>query len=426
MTTIKKIPLSIAIIISINIVIGGGFFISANSIFKTSGLLAPLTWIICGLLLLPLVSVLASLSRLYPTAGGMYVYSKKNLGDFWGFISGWGYFIGTVAGNAMILHAFSSLSRNMGFVLPMSQIAFDITLTILFTGLNLLNITIFEKMHIGFTILKMIPIGLVFVSMFFLFDFGNLQAAPIQTSGLLESMPIVLFAYIGIEACCAIAHQIKGGERNSAKAMLISLGIIVAIYSIVQFGLLGIVGTQSANPFFDIIPKFTQNKTIISLSNSIIKISILSSYLGGFYGMFYANSWNLFAIAKEKKILFSNHLIKLNKHNTPWISVFFQGTLIVLLLLVSSNSIETLMTMSGFGVVIAYILSTITYLFINKGKNRLIGILALAGCAALLVLCINDLANDGLEYLLPFLGILLSGVILHKIQDLKFISPLRG
>jgi len=425
MTQTRKIPLFIAILVSINIVIGGGFFLSASKIAKSSGLLAPLTWILCGLLLLPLVKVLAHLSGRYPTAGGIYVYSRENLGEFWGFVSGWCYFVGTLAGNAMILHAFSSTVAQLGLPLPfasffspqVSQFLLDLIFIAIFTVINLFNIAIFEKMNIAFTILKTIPIGLVLVAMFFFFDKKNLLAAQVQPLGLLESMPTVLFAYLGIEACCSIAHQIKDGQKNAARAMLISLGVIVAIYSIVQFGILGILGTQTTNPFFEIIPHITQNPFAIKWGNLVIKLAILSSFLGGFYGMYYANSWNLYALAKERKLLFAGSLTKLNKYNTPWVSILVQGGIVVFLLFLAFNSFTSLMTMSGFGVVIAYILSAITYFYAGppeKTSRILIGTLALVGCAALLILCIHDLASDGIAYLLPFIGILFSGLVLYK------------
>jgi len=422
-TQTKKIPLLIAIFMSINIVVGGGFFISAEKLFQTTGALAPLGWIFCGLLLLPLVMVLAKLSNTYPRAGGLYVYSKEKLGEFWGYMSGWGYFVGTLAGNAAILLAFSSLVKEMGFVLPFTQylspltseLIFNLFFLILFTGLNLLNITILEKLHAGFTILKLIPIGLVLVSIFFLFDFRNVAAAPIKPFGLIESMPTFLFAYLGIEACCSISHQIQDGKRNSAKAMLIALSIIIGAYAITQFGLLGIVGTNSVgNPFFNIIPRFTSNPFAIYWGNMIVTLAILSSYLGGFYGMYYANSWNLFAIAKEKKIVGHSLFTKLNKYKTPWVAILAQGLLVLLLVYVSQTNMTTLLTMSGFGVVIAYTLSVFSYMKLRQHMSIIIGILALIGSLALLTLCINDLFTDGLQYLLPFLGILLVGVVLYR------------
>ena len=239
-----------------------------------------------------------------------------------------------------------------------------------------------------------------------------------KPTGLLTSMPIVLFAYLGIEACCAMSHAIENGKRNAARAMLVSLGIIIAIYSITQFGLLGIVGVNSKNPFLEIIPKLTANARIIYFGNTLIKFAILSSYLGGFYGMYYANSWNLYALAKEKTLLFSEKLSVLNRYNTPWTCIIAQGIIAILLLIISSKSDLTLMIMSGFGVVIAYILSTITYFFVTKKtkRNLFIGTMSLVGCSALLILCFNDLAAAGLRYLLPFIALLLSGTVFYQIK----------
>ena len=419
MTSAKKIPLWLAIIININIVVGGGFFISASNIFETTGLLASFPWIICGILLLPLVKILSKLSNIYPEAGGIYVYSKNQLGNFWGFISGWGYFIGTVAGNAMILHAFSSLAQEMS-LLKVSPLFTDITFAIIFTFLNLMNVTILERMHILFSILKIIPIALAIISFPFLFNMPNIINTPIKPFGLISSMPIALFAYIGIEACCAITHEIKNGKVNASKAMLSSLGIIMFIYAITQLSLLGIFGIQNnVNPFFNIVPQFTTNPTAILFGNLIVKLAILSSYLGGFYGMFYANSWNLYAIAKERKILFSDSLTKLNKHQTPWTCVIAQGMLVILFFIFSYTSITTLMTMSGFGVVIAYILSTTSYLKLaKKNISEIITvILSILGCLTLLAFCINDLINDGIQYLIPFLGVFLFGFLIYKRKD---------
>ena len=145
MNKTKQISLPIAIFMSINIVVGGGFFLSASNVFQSSGKLAPLGWLLCGALLVPLVLVLSNLSKLYPRAGGLYVYSREQLGEFPGFLSGWGYFVGTLAGNAMILHAFSSLAKKMGFYIPLlpnlsplaSHLIFDVFFLILFTVITL-------------------------------------------------------------------------------------------------------------------------------------------------------------------------------------------------------------------------------------------------------------------------------------------------
>ena len=127
------IPLWVAIAININIVIGCAFFLSAPTLVNSLGIFAPFAWLMCGLILIPLIMVLAQLALTYPRAGGLYVYSTQSLGSFWGFVSGWGYFIGTSAANAAVIHAFSqALQKNMN----LGGLYFDGALIIFFALLN--------------------------------------------------------------------------------------------------------------------------------------------------------------------------------------------------------------------------------------------------------------------------------------------------
>jgi fructoselysine transporter len=422
----EKISLYLAILININIVIGGGFFLSIQAISPRTGVLAPLIWLSVALLLLPLTIVLAKLSRTEAVSGGLYVYSRKKLGEFWGFLSGWGYLIGTAAGNAVILHGFRKLSEELGLTnylfnsFGISGIGADIFFIIFFTLLNLFNIKILGKTQGLITILKTIPFAIVILGGLCLFKVTNFTLAPpTNISNFMSTIPIALFAYIGIEACCAISHIIKDGKKNTAKVILISFMIIAGIYSLIQFLLIGIHGTHFINPFTSIIPKLTNNPSVIKYGNIIIQSAILSSFLGGYYSMFYANNWNIFAIAKENKLPFSKSLTKLNRYRGPWVCILAQ-TFIVILFLTITTKTTSLIVMSNFGVSIAYLLSCFAFFLNYKSKkNKFVGMLALAGCGYLLYLCFNDLLLEGFKYLIPYLIILGLGILGYKIKTLQ-------
>jgi basic amino acid/polyamine antiporter, APA family len=413
-----KISPFLAILISINIVVGGGFFISSGKVSQECGGFALLIWVACGLLLLPLVKVLSDLSERYPSAGGLYIYSQETFGDFWGFVSGWSYFVGTIAGNAMILYAFADLLTEIFPGLKVvSMIYLNLLLVVLFSVSASLEVKILENLNIAFTSLKMIPLVLAAVATPFLFNAKNLALAVIDSSKLIRTVPIALFAYIGIEACCSIAHMIKGKKNSSAKAMMFSMTIIIGIYGIVQFCLLSSLGPVTGqSPFFQIIPKLITDPTVAGYLNFLVKLAILSSFLGGYYAAFYANSWHLYAIAKSKRILLSSLLSKLNKYKAPWSSIAAQAGLTVLILIIGQNNITTLMTMCGFGVVISYFLSVLAFLKIKStfNTNPFIGYAAAAGTLFLLAFCINDLVSDGLQYFIPFILVLVVGLVIHK------------
>ncbi len=420
----NKISLTTAILININIIVGSAFFIGAKDIAIKNGKFAPLTWILFGLTLLPLILVLSQLSKLYPHAGGLYVYSKKHLGDFWGFLSGWGYYIGSIAGNAIIIHKFSEKINVFfdGSILKTTNIlAMDIFFIAIFTMLNLLNINFLEKMQVAFTSLKAIPILAILLSSFFLFSFNNVSATPMQYSGFVDTVPLVLFAYFGFAACCSIGHQIENGKKNTSKAILISFFLIMLLYSLMQFSILGIFGASPSAPFLGILPKLTSNNFLIFFGNKIIDFAIISSFLGGFYSMFYTNNWNLYAIANEKQILFSDKLVKLNKNKVPHIAIITQGILVIVFLLITQRA-SSLISMSDFGAIITYLLVTLSFLAIYKFKNiknLFIGILSIISSLYLLFICTQNLLKDGIKFLLPFLIILGIGVILYKMRNLK-------
>jgi len=419
-----KMPFWIAVLININIVVGNAFFIGAPQIVKASGLLAPLAWGLCGLLLLPLVFVFSKLSRMYPTAGGIYIYSLKHLGKFWGFVSGWGYYIGTAAANAFVLHTFCNMLQTIEPTKHFFQNScfsgtnLDFLFIVFFSFLNLFNIEFLENIQIGLTIIKIIPFILIIAAVPALFTSQNIISATPNFSGLLSTIPLALFAYVGFEACCAISDKIKDGEKNASKVILISFGLIILIYTVMQFLLLGIHSSQTVNPFLEILPKLSANQFIINWGNNLINFAILTSFIAGFYGMFYYNNWNLYAIGNENSIIFSKQLTKLNKNQSPWVCVIIQGLLVALFLMITTNS-DHLITMSDFATTLAYLLSTISFIAVFK---KFYGYLAVATSLVFCGFFIYHLTTAGASYLIPFFVILLIGLVGYKAQIWLFSS----
>ena len=54
----------------------------------------------------PLAS--AQLAARYPTSGGTYVYGRERLGEWWGFLAGWGFVVGKTASCAAMALTFAA------------------------------------------------------------------------------------------------------------------------------------------------------------------------------------------------------------------------------------------------------------------------------------------------------------------------------
>lgn len=414
-----KIPFWLAIFININIVIGGAFFLGVQKITTQCGLFAPLAWLICGFMLMPLVCIFAHLAKRFPQAGGIYVYSQETLGQLWGYISGMTYFIGSVAGSAVLVREFVTQIQKISYVtnflnpIGLTDLYLEIFITLLFTGFNLLNIEFMGAIQTIFTSLKLIPMIILIVGAIVLFDPTVFTTLSFQTSGFYHALPTVFFAYIGIEACCAVIDKIKNGQQHGGKLLWISFCMIVLTYVILQAAILCIFTPEQTNPFLNILPRLTDNNTLIFWGNGLILSAILVSFLAGFYGVFYYNNWNIYAIAENKNIIGASAFLKRNNNGAPWLCIFLQATIFIIFL-AGSKSTEYLLTMSDFGITIAYFLSTLAFIKLFKQHKVFMGFFGLISCLSFTYLVTTNVYQAGFYTLIPFLGVTVTCLTLYR------------
>ncbi|MEI7914612.1 MAG: APC family permease, partial [Mycobacteriaceae bacterium] len=86
-----------AVIIGLGSMIGAGVFVVFAPAAAAAG-----TGLLIGLLVAAVVAYCnadssARLAALYPESGGSYVYGRRRLGPFWGYLAGWSFVVGKTA-----------------------------------------------------------------------------------------------------------------------------------------------------------------------------------------------------------------------------------------------------------------------------------------------------------------------------------------
>ncbi len=405
------IPFWLAVLININIVIGAGFFLVVQKISMANGALAPFAWLLCGLLLLPFVNAIAQLSQRFPRAGGIYVFSKELLGDMWGMVSGWAYYLGTAAANAAVGHALAEALMQFPGIDQLvarkniSVLWVDFLVVGLFTLLNLRNVDFLEKAQLLFTSLKALPILAIVIALPLLFSWQNVMSGSFAPLSLLPTLPKVFFAYIGIEACCSVMDKIENAQKNASRLIFISFASIVAIYGLLQLVVLSIHGTADVDGFLSLPGLLFSNPLVACFANYAIRLGLLASFLAGFYGVFYFNNWNLYTMAKETGIKQVAALTRLNKNNVPWVSVLVQSA-IVFFFLACMHS-DYIIALSDIGTGIAFVLTTVAFFC---WKRSIAALLAITSCCFLLYIFAQDIIAAGLITLIPALLMLVGGI----------------
>lgn len=421
-----KLSLPMAVFININIMLGAGIFVNTPELAKRAGALGAFSYLLVGLLMLPLILSIAQLLRRYPT-GGFYTFAQKEINTFSGFLSGWSYFTSKLASATVMTHVSVSLLQQLFPVLNFaSPFVFDVAIICLFVGLNMLNIKAGSSIQKMFITFKTIPIIFAILSGIFLMQGDNFSASHLIWPGVATSLPIVIYALIGFEAACSVSSKIKNPEKNAPLAVLISFAIVVTIATIYQLLFYGVLGSTLQNvadyrgAFPALLQAIMPNSPLIAHKlEALLHIAIASSTLGAAYGIIFSNSWNLYTLAQNNHIMNASLFTKLNNHFIPFACVFVEGALCFVYLAVSQGNIVPLQQIGALGCVIAYCFSAFAlWRAIQRDSSitlsKWVPLLGLASCAILLTACINSFFVKGMSSLVIYSVLIIIGVGMYN------------
>jgi AAT family amino acid transporter/D-serine/D-alanine/glycine transporter len=198
--------------IAIGGAIGVGLFLGSARAIQAAGPALLLSYALVGIVIFFIMRALGELLLYRPVAGSFATYAEEFIGPWAGFFTGWSYwFMWVVTGMAEITAV--AVYVNYWFPDVPHWIPALITLAVLYTA-NLIAVGVFGEFEFWFAIIKvvtivaLIAIGLVVI----LFGFGelgqtasfsNLWAhggfAPMGVAGVILSLQVVAFAFLGVE-----------------------------------------------------------------------------------------------------------------------------------------------------------------------------------------------------------------------------------
>lgn len=93
----RRLGLGDAVVIGLGSMIGAGIFAARGPAAAAAG-----SGLLIGLAIAAVVAYCNATSSArpaarYPASGGTYVYGRERLGEFWGYLAGWGFVVGKTA-----------------------------------------------------------------------------------------------------------------------------------------------------------------------------------------------------------------------------------------------------------------------------------------------------------------------------------------
>lgn len=86
-----------AVVIGLGSMFGAGVFAAFAPAAAAAGAGLPIGLGLAAVVAYCNATSSAQLAAVYPRSGGTYVYGRERLGDWWGFVAGWGFVVGKTA-----------------------------------------------------------------------------------------------------------------------------------------------------------------------------------------------------------------------------------------------------------------------------------------------------------------------------------------
>ena len=286
----------------------GAMAFNTAGAFKTSGIVAPIGFILAGLGILFVGLSFVELGQEIPGEGSAYAYNAKALGEKAGFISGWLLVL------VYVTFAFSS-SAVVGNFLDVFLQHFNIHLPVpLYVILVLLLGGSLSHKGIEFStrfalILEFFAVGALVVLTFIILLKGGqagLSAKPLNPSNgswsaIGAGMIFALMSFAGFEGAATIAPRAK----NPAKAIKIAIlgSVIFAMFfymlvsytEIMGYGLTNLKAMQTSSAPLN----YLSMKYVGSFMAIFIDFASVMSYFACYFGALNAGAFMLEALAKS-------------------------------------------------------------------------------------------------------------------------------
>ncbi|HEY1024266.1 MAG TPA: amino acid permease [Sphingobacteriaceae bacterium] len=363
-----------AVAIIVGIVIGAGIFrtpslVASNTATEAIFLSA---WLLGGIISLVGALCYAELTSAFPNTGGDYHFLHKAYGKRVAFLFAWARLSVIQTGSiALLAFIFGDYMTQIFSLGPYSSVIYAALVVISLTTINILGVSFGTGAQKLFTAFEVGGILLVIICGLLLAP-GSMPAPPagaenasgVTTTSMGLAMVIVLLTFGGWNEAAYISAELRSGKKQMAKALIISIIIITAVYlliSVTYLKVLGLSGMARSEAVAVDLIQVTLGRSGALLIAVLVAISALTSA----NATIFTGARTNYAMGKDFHIFAG--LAKWNRKTSAPVNAFIaQG--VISLILVCLGFI----TRNGFETIIEYTAPVFWFFFLLTGLSLFI------------------------------------------------------
>ncbi len=373
-----------AVVIGLGSMIGAGVFAAFTPAAQAAGAGLLIGLVIAAVVAYCNATASAQLAAVYPTSGGTYVYGRKRLGPWPGFIAGWGFVVGKTASSAAMAMTFAAYAAPPGWERPAA-----IGAVVLLVAVNYRGATRTAALTKVIVVAVLVALAIVVAA-----SWGSGVASPSRLLGggflahgwygILQSAGLLFFAFAGYARIATMGEEVINPRKTIPKAILIALAIAVGVYVVIAFTVLaslgpaGVAGTPA--PLAAAVASGSGN-----WAAPLVRIGAALASLGALLALVAGLGRTSLAMAREADLPTWFAAVH-PKYKVPHRAEVALGAVICIIILFAD--LRGAIGFSSFGVLIYYLVANLSA-FTQSGADRrypkFLQVLGAIACAVLVV-----------------------------------------
>lgn len=348
----KTISYPVLLLIIVNSIIGSGMFFLPAIGAQISGPSSILAWIILSLVTLYTAACFAELAGMFPSAGGIYEYSKQAYGRFASFIIGWvAWLVGNITTAMLIIAAVRYLISDANGIVQIGpysvpilvvNIAFAVFWVLAFNYMAYRGMKTSSFMLVTFSIITICVVLMLALPALLKFHISNLMPFFIKQTfaenftAIMVTVFVIAETFFGLESVLFLAQETKEPKKTLPKALIRGIVIIVVLTLVLVIAAMGAMNWQT---FSQARAPFAELAVVLFGASgvTIIKIATYLVILGAAAGWIVTGPRLVLALAEDR--LFLTHFKYIHpKYNTPSKAILFQTIATLIFIIIGSNS----------------------------------------------------------------------------------------
>jgi APA family basic amino acid/polyamine antiporter len=331
-------------------------------------------WVAGGLYALLGAISLAELGTMIPCSGGQYVFARRALGNYAGFIVGWSDWLSTCGSTAAVSIVIGEYAGVLLPALAGRTVLIASSVAIIFAVLQWRGIHWGSRVQNLTSLVKALAFLALVLACFILGSEGSSAAQPSTAPSelplifaLVLALQSVIYTYDGWSGVVYFSEEVREPARNIPRSLFGGVLSIIGIYLLVNLALIYVlplpqiagdklaIGTAAQAIFGPYGDTIIRSLTIISMLSAINAYHLMATRV-------------LFSMSRDG--LGSDKATKVNQGGTPTIALFVSATVAVLFIL-GGERFETVITVLAFFFVANYTMSFISVFVLRRREPGL-------------------------------------------------------